>query len=199
MESLLLITFAEPSVAHQTMSELRRLHADGVVTIRTAAVVERQADGRFLVSGDTDNIGFTATASGGLIGALLGALAGPAGLLLGGAAGAVVGAVSDADEADTSDLLLTTVGSRVPPGTTAVIADADEPAPGVLDGVVSRLGGEVTRHSLPEVEAELWAVDDADRTAEQQAKRVIRERRKAKGQETIGNRVVDLKNKISGD
>lgn len=198
MESLLLVTFDEPTVAHQTLSELRRLDADSVLTVRTAAVLERQPDGRFGVSEDTDNIGFTATASGGLVGALLGALAGPTGLLLGGAVGAVVGAVSDADEAGASELLLTTVGSRVPPGATAVVADVDEPAPEVLDAVVTGLGGRVTRRSRLEVEAELEAADHAARAAAEEAKRVMRERRKARGEETLGDRVADVKDKITG-
>ncbi len=106
-------------------------------------------------------------------------MGGPAGLLLGGAAGAVVGAVSDADEADASELLLTTVGSRVAPGAPAVVADVNELAPELLDAVVSRLGGEVTRRSRGEVEAVLGAAEDAVRAAGEEAKRVMRERRKA--------------------
>lgn len=192
MESLLVITFDEPGVARQTIGELRRLHADGALTVRTAAVLERQADGRFLVSGDTDNIGFRSTVSGGLIGALLGALAGPVGLLLGGAAGAMVGAASDADEAGASEFLLTTVASRVPPGASAVVADAKETLPEVLDAVVSRLGGKVIRRSHLEVEAELAAAEHAVRAAEEEAKRVMRDRRKAQGEETMGDRVIDL-------
>jgi uncharacterized membrane protein len=198
MESLLLMTFDEPRVAQQTIGELRRLHDDGALTVRTAAVLERQPDGRFLVSGDTDNIGFTSTVSAGLMGALLGALAGPVGVLLGGAAGAMVGAVSDADEAEDSEFLLTTVASRVPPGATAVVADATETAPEVLDAVVNRLGGKVTRRAHLEVEAELAAAEHAVRAAEEEAKRVMRERRKAQGEETIGDRVIDLKDKITG-
>jgi hypothetical protein len=76
-----------------------------------------------------------------------------------------VGAVSDADEAEASELLLTTLGSRVPPGATAVVADANETAPAVLDAIVTRLGGKVTRRSHLEVEAELAAAGDGgDRT-----------------------------------
>jgi len=161
MESLLLVTFDEfdeQGGARHMMSELRRLHADSAVTVRTAAAVERLADGRFRVLEDADNIGFTATASGGLVGALLGALVGPAGLLLGGAAGALVGAASDADEAGDEALLLRVLASAVPPGATAVVADAGEAAPAVLDSVVSELGGRLTHRSHAEVEAELERV-----------------------------------------
>lgn len=198
METVVLVTFDEPSLAHQTMSELRQLDADGALVVRTAAVMERQADGRLRVSEGTDNIGLTATASGGLVGALLGALAGPAGLLLGGAAGAAVGAASDADEAGESELLLSMISRRVPAGAAAVVADADEPAPNVLGAVVSRLGGELTRRSRREVEAELEATEDALRAGEEEAKRVMRERRKARGEETLGDRMADIKDKITG-
>ncbi len=197
MENLMFATFAEPSAAHQAMSELRRLDADGTVAVRTAAVLERRGDGRLQVSEEAENVGFTATASGGLVGALLGALAGPLGLLLGGAAGIAVGAVSDADEADASELHLMAVGTQLPAGATAVVADVDEPAPETLDAVVTRLGGKVSRRTHREVEAELEAAEEVVRAAEAEAKRVLRERRKARGEETLGDRVADAKDKIT--
>ena len=68
MESILLLTFDEPTVARRAMSELRRLDSGGTVAVRTAVVLQRQADGRFRVVEEADNIGLTATASGGLFG-----------------------------------------------------------------------------------------------------------------------------------
>ena len=68
------------------MTDLRRLAEDGVVSIRAAAVVVREPDGRFWMPEGEKHSGVASTAAGGVIGALLGALTGPARTVLGGAA-----------------------------------------------------------------------------------------------------------------
>lgn len=198
VENIVLVTFGEPSQAYQAMSELRRLGDEGALDVRTAAIVERQADGQFRVPEGPENIGFVGTAAGGAIGALVGALAGPLGLLLGGATGAVVGAVADVDESDVSEVLLGTVTRAVPPGATALVADVDEPAPEVLDTVMAKAGGMVTRRSRFEVEAELQAAEEAARAGEREARRVLRERRKAEGRQGLGDKLSEVKDKVTG-
>ncbi len=84
------------------------------------------------------------------------------------------------------------------PRATAVVADVDEPRPEVLDAVVAGLGGHLTRRSRSEVEAELEAAEHAVRAAEEEAKRVMRERRKDRGEQTLGDRVADVKDKVVG-
>lgn len=198
MENVVLVTFEEPSKAYQGMSKLRRLDDEGAVTVRSAAIIARAADGSFGVREDTDNVDFTGTAVGGAVGALIGALAGPLGLLLGGMAGVAVGSVGDAEEADTADVLLSTVARRVPPRATALVTDVDEPAPELLDSVMLPLGGTPIRWSREEIEAELAAAADALRAAQDEAKRVMRERRKAEGGETLGDKLGGLKDKMTG-
>ncbi len=199
MENIVLVTFTEPSRAYQAMSELRRLSDEGALGVRTAAMVERQADGQFRVPEGSESIGLGGTAAGGAIGALVGALAGPLGLLLGGATGAIVGAVADVDEADASEILLGTVIHTVPPGATALVADVDEPAPEVLDAVMVRVGGTVTRWSRLGVEAELEAAEEAAQAAQREARRVLRERRKAEGRQGLGDKMSELKDKVTGN
>jgi uncharacterized membrane protein len=196
VENVVLVTFGEPSRAFQAMSELRRLGDEGALDVRTAAVVERQTDGQFRIPEGSENIGFVGTAAGGAIGALIGALAGPLGLLLGGATGAIVGVVADVDEADASEVLLGTVTRSVPPGAAAVVADVDEPAPEVLDAVMTKVGGTVTRRPKFEVEAELQAAEEAARAAEREARRVLRERRKAEGRQGLGDKLSEAKDKV---
>ncbi len=188
MDNVVLVTFDESSHAYQAMSELRRLSDEGAVSVTTAAIVERLADGDFRFPEDAENIGLTATAAGGVIGALIGALAGPLGLLLGGATGAIAGSVADVDEVERSEAMVGTLSQRVSPGTTALIADVDEPAPELLDAVMSNLGGRVARQPRLEVEAEL-----------ESAEREARERRKAEGTQSLGDRVGALKDKVTGE
>lgn len=169
VENIVLVWFGESSRAYQAMSELRRLGDEDALDVRTAAIVERQADVRFRV---------------------------PLGLLLGGATGAIVGVVADVDEADASEVLLGTVTRAVPPGATALVADVDEPAPEVLDAVMAKAGGTVTRRSRFEVEAELQVAEEAARAAEREAKRVLRERRKAEGRQGLGDKLSEAKDKV---
>lgn len=197
MENVILVTFEEPRAAYQAMSELRRLNDTGAVPVRSAAIVERRADGSFHVPEDADNVGFTGTAAGGAVGALIGALAGPLGLLLGGMAGVAVGSAVDVEQADTSDALVSTVASRVPPGATALVADVDEPAPEVLGSVMLSIGGTLIRWPREQVEEELAAGADAVEAAEKEARRVMRERRRAEGRETLGDKAAALKDRLT--
>ncbi len=196
MESVLLVTFEEPSRAYQAMSELDRLNGDHAVTIRSAAIVERDADGRFRVREEPEVEQYTATVSGGLIGGLLGILAGPAGLMFGGLAGLLVGSFADTEVAEDAELMLVAMSHRIVPGTTAVVADLDEPAPEAVDGVMGNIGGVVVRQSRRAVEAEIESAEEATRAAQQEAHRVMRERRKARGEETIKDKLADLKDKV---
>ncbi len=199
MENLVLVTFEEPGRAYQGISELRRLDGQRALTVRSAAVIERAPDGSFRVADDAETIGVTGTAVGGAVGALIGALAGPLGLLLGGMAGVAVGSLADAEEADTAEVLVSTVARRVAPGATALVVDVDEPAPELLDSVMRSLGGISVRWSRQQIEAELAVAAEALEAAQKEAKRVMRERRKAEGNETLGDKLSELKDKVSRD
>jgi uncharacterized membrane protein len=159
MENVLLVTFEEPDRASEAMRELGRLAGDGTTTVRSAAIVERPADGNFRVREEPEIEHYTGTVSGGLIGGLLGILAGPAGLLFGGLAGLLVGSVADTEVAEDAEHMLVAMSHRIVPGTTAVVADVDEPAPEVVDAVMGKLGGVITRRSRRAVEAEIESAE----------------------------------------
>jgi uncharacterized membrane protein len=180
MESVLLVTFEDPGRAYQAMSELGRLHGDHAVTIRSAAIVERDPEGRFRVREEPEIEQYTGTVSGGLIGGLLGILAGPAGLLFGGLAGLLVGSFADTEIAEDAELMLVAMSHRIVPGTTAVVADLDEPAPDAVDAVMDKIGGAVVRQSRRAVEAEIESAEEAARAAQREAQRVMRERHTAR-------------------
>ena len=110
---------------------------------------------------------------------LVGVLGGPVGVLLGWGAGALIGGAFDVDRAVTSDEALTVLGRAIPPESTAVIASVEEPAVEVIDGEMTKLGGEVTRRSVADVMGELEAVEAAADAAAREARRTVREQRKA--------------------
>ncbi len=167
MESVLLVTFEDPKGADQALTELGRLNDDHAVTIRSAAIVERDTEGRFRVREEPEIEQYTGTVSGGLIGGLLGVLAGPAGLLFGGLAGLLVGSFADTEVAEDAEQMLVAMSHRIEPGTTALVADIDETAPDVIDGAMDTLGGIVTRRARRAVEAELESAEKAARDASQ--------------------------------
>jgi len=196
MDEVLIVSFGDLAGARAAMSELRRLDREGKVKVQAAAAVVRERDGRFWIPEDEERIGFSGTATGGLVGGLLGTLIGPAGLLLFGATGALVGSLADAEEADVSEEVLASVIRQVPPATTAIVADIEEPAPQATDAAMVASGGTVARRPRAAIVAELEAAEAATREVRSEAERVRRERRKQAGEQTIGDRVQDLKEAV---
>jgi uncharacterized membrane protein len=194
-ENVVVVRFTEPSKAYQAMTVLKECDASGRIGLESAAVVERTSEGELHIAESTDSFGL-GTASGSLIGMLVGVLGGPLGLLLGWGAGAMMGAAFDVDRAETSDEALVVLGRAIPPESTAVIASVDEPAVEVIDGEMSKLGGEVTRRPIAEVMGELEVAEAAADAAAREARRAIREKRKAELSAGVDERVGKLKEKL---
>ena len=195
-ENVVVIGFTEPSKAYQALSVLKECDADGRIGLESAAVVERTATGELLTPESADNVGPVGTASGSLLGMLVGVLGGPVGVLLGWGTGALMGGAFDFDRAVTSDEALTVLGQAIPTGSTAVIASVEEPAVEVIDGEMEKLGGVVTRRPVGEVEAELEAAEDAADAAARAARRTVREQRKAELSADVHERVGKAKEKL---
>jgi len=195
-ENVVVVRFTEPSKAYQALSVLKDLDAGGRIGLDSAAVVERTAAGELRIAESADNVGLEGTASGSLIGMLVGVLGGPVGALLGWGAGAMMGGVLDIDRAETSDEALTVLGQAIPPGSTAVIADVQEQAVEVIDGEMAMLDGDVTRRPVGEVMIELEAAEEAAAAAAREARRTVREQRKAEVHAGIEERKGKLKEKL---
>jgi uncharacterized membrane protein len=195
-KNVVVVRFAEPSKAYQALSVLKESAAEGRIGLESAAIVERTKTGELRTPESADNAAFVGTASGSLIGMLVGVLGGPVGVLLGWGAGALMGGAFDLDRAVKSDEALTALGRAIPPESTAVIAEVDEPAVEVIDGEMAKLGGEVTRRPLADVVDELEAAEEAADAAAREARRTIREKRKAELSADLEARVGKLKEKL---
>ena len=112
---MVVVRFAEPSKAYQALSVLKECDADRPHRARVGGGRRAHADGRAAHSGSADNVGPVGTASGSLIGMLVGVLGGPVGVLLGWGAGALMGGAFDIDRAVTSDEALDVLGRAIPP------------------------------------------------------------------------------------
>ena len=169
------------------------------------AVVQRAEDGTLRVKeGDADDFpvgtwagGVIGGTTGGIVGLTLGALGGPLGLLLGGTGGALLGSLIDLDDADRAESVLATMARAIEPGKTALIAHVTEPAVEVVDTEMERLGGEIVRRPVYEVEAEIAAAEDAARVADEEARRKLREEKSAEQKEKVQHKIDELKAKMN--
>jgi uncharacterized membrane protein len=193
MENVVVVGFAEPSKAYQALSVLKQCDAEGRISLRSAAVVERTANGELRTHEGADNVGLVGTASGSLIGMLIGVLGGPVGVLVGWGAGALMGGVFDIARVGTSDDALSALGRAIPPESTAVIAGVEEPAVEVIDGEMAKLGGEVTRRPLDDVMSELEAAEMAAEAAALEAHKTLHAQRKIEVKAGFDERVGKLK------
>jgi uncharacterized membrane protein len=196
VDNVVVIGFTESSKAYQALSVLKECAAEGRIGLDSAATVERTAEGTLRVTESTDNVGLVGSASGSLIGMLVGVIGGPVGVLLGWGTGLLVGGTFDIERADKSDEALRALGEAVPPGSTAVIANVSEPAVEVIDGEMTKLGGDVTRRPVADVMDQLEAAEDARRAAANEARRAMHEKRKAEMSASFDERVGKLKEKL---
>jgi len=168
-DNVLVVTFGDDperdTNAYQALTELRQLDSQGQIRIAGAAVVARDTGGRVDVKSEVGNDSYVGSASGGIIGLLVGIIGGPIGMLLGGTYGALVGSLFDIDDIATTDSVLGEISSQVRPTRTAVLAHVSEQSPEVIDAAMARLGGEVMRRPVFEVEQEIAATQEAERKA----------------------------------
>lgn len=190
------VTFDEQSKAYQALSTLKRIDGEGRVTVKSAAVVERDPSGRLQIPEDADNAGGESFAEGSLIGMLVGVVGGPIGMLLGLGTGGLIGGADDLDRADTQDQVLAEFGRQVPPGKNALLAEVDEVAEEVIDGEMKALGGVVLRRSAADVLAEMEAAQQAADAAEKENRRIAREKKKNEMREKYEERKAHLREKL---
>ena len=195
-ENVVVVRFTEPDKAKEALTVLKQCDKEGRISLESAAVVERTSKGDLRMLDEWENVGPVGIAGGSLLGMLIGVLGGPVGILLGWGAGAVVGGSFDIDRATESDEALTVLARAIPPGSAGVVASIEEPAVEVVDAEMGMLGGEVTRRSVVDVVAELGAAHEAAAVAAREARRTVREQRKADMHADLTDNVVKLKEKL---
>jgi uncharacterized membrane protein len=198
-DNVLVITFGEEPEndknAYEALTDLKQLDSQGQIKIAGGAVVTRDLDGRVDVKSEVGNDPYTGTAAGGVIGLLLGIIGGPLGVLLGGATGVMVGSLFDLDDVETTESVLGDISKEVHPTRTAVLAQVTEQSPEVIDTAMARLGGDVMRRSVVDVEQEIAAAQEAQRKAKREARKELQTARLEKHKEDAHAKVEELKSK----
>jgi uncharacterized membrane protein len=198
--NVLVVTFGEDPEndqnAYQALTDLKQLDSQGQIKIEGAAVVARDLDGRVEVKSETGNEPYAGMAGGGMIGLLVGIIGGPLGVLVGGATGVLVGSLFDIDEAETTESVLGEISKQIQPTRTAVLAQVTEQSPEVIDAAMARLGGDVMRRPVGEVEEEIAAAQEAQRKAKREARKELQQARREKRKEDAHAKVEELKSKL---
>ena len=199
-DNVLVVSFGDDpehdANAYQALTDLEQLDAQGQIKIAGAAVITRDRDGRVDVKSQVGNDAYVGAASGGIIGLLLGIIGGPLGVLFGGTYGALVGSLFDIDDVATTESVLAEISKQAQPSRTAVLAQVTEQSPEVIDTAMARLDGEVMRRPTFEVEQEIAAAQDAQRTAEREARSELRKARLEKTKEDAHAKVEELKARL---
>lgn len=182
--------------AYQALTDLKQLDSQHQIKMAGGAVVTRDLDGNVDVKSDVGDDDYAGTATGGMIGLLVGIIGGPLGALLGGATGLMVGSLLDLDDHATTESVLSDISKHVQPTRTAVLAQVAEQSPEVIDTAMTRLGGEVMRRSVTDVEQEIAAAHEAQRKATREALKDLRRAHLQQHEDEARAKVEELKSKL---
>jgi uncharacterized membrane protein len=183
--------------AYAALTKLKELDSQGQIDVLEAVVVQRAAEGALTVKDRVGSAELVGTAGGGLTGLLVGILGGPVGMLIGGSTGLLVGSLFDLDEVEQVETALGRISESVEPERTALLAVVTEPSPEVVDAAMAALGGTVLRRSVYEVEAEVAAIEKAERKAAREAQLELMRSRRDHDRDAAHAKVEALKAKVA--
>ena len=165
MSKFIVVVFPNERDAYEGTRALRKLHAEGSLTLYSAATVAKETDGRISIkqAADEGPLGFGV---GALVGAMVGLLGGPVGAAAGMGAGGLIGGIADVANAGVQVDFLKAVSDKLIPGKTAVIAEVDEDWVTPLDTRMEAINGEIMREWRSDFEDEQIARAIKDRQAE---------------------------------
>ena len=194
--SVIAVSFEDDREAYHALSLLKQLDSQERVGVQEAAVVTRGEDGKLVQKDGTESEYLPGTATGGLMGLVLGVIGGPFGVLIGGATGLMVGSLFDLADYDESDSALGAISSSVQAGHTALLAVLVEGSPEVVDAAMSEVAGTVLRRPVADVEAEIAAAEEAQRKAKREARKELLRTRHEHDTATINAKIEELKTKV---
>jgi uncharacterized membrane protein len=144
---LFIAVFDNESQAGTALKDFRSMHREGSIDLVDAVAVVRKADGKVTFEETADPSGKTWAKRGAIAGGVVGLIFPPsilAGLVVGGAGGGIWGKIRDKGFKDED---LKTIGDSLEPGTSAVIAIAEDR---VVQRLEEGLAGyeKIARHAL---------------------------------------------------
>lgn len=150
MNKMLVSIFDNETAAEAGLQALRKLHADGDITLYAAGVIAKDDKGAVSVK-KSMNEGATGTGAGLAVGSLIGLLGGPIGVAVGAVTGAVAGAVRDFWVAGVDLDFIEETEKSLRPGKVALVAEVEEEWVNPVDAAIEAAGGRVFRRTRTEV------------------------------------------------
>ena len=144
MSKFIVSVFDNETAAYEGSRAMLDLHAEGNIVLFAGAVISKDSKGTVQIEDAADE-GPIGTATGMLVGSLIGAFAGPAGMAIGAAAGGTGGWFADMYNVGVDGQFLQDVGDLMQPGKSAVVAEIAEGWTTPLDTRIEELGGTVFR------------------------------------------------------
>jgi uncharacterized membrane protein len=196
MDSVIAVTFGDDSKAYEGLTNLKELDTQRQIELSEATVVVRREDGQLDTKDVVGDESLSGTASGGIVGLIVGILGGPLGVLVGGATGVLIGSLFDIYDEEETESVLSELGRSVRVGHTTLLAQVEELSPEVIDTAMGELGGTILRRSTYDVKAEIAAAEDAQRAAKRAARKELLEQRRTQLKDKIQAKVEELKAKL---
>lgn len=185
-QNVVVLSFTDESHAFQALSQLKAAAAGAQLKLHNAVVVQRDAQGVLSIKEQASDGAVQSVAlNGTLIGALVGMLAGPLGILLGGVYGAIFGECVALDRAQDRSSVIDQIGTVIPAGATAMVAQIDESSTTAVDGIAKQLDGTLLRRPLVVVQSEVQAMNEAHEVAAQAAVVALRKKRHEKWESKV--------------
>jgi uncharacterized membrane protein len=194
--NVIAVAFDADVNAYAALTTMKELDSQDQIEVHEAVVAQRATDGTLTVKDRAGSPELLGTAGGGLTGLLVGILGGPVGVLIGGSTGLLVGSLFDLDEAEQVETSLGQLSKSVEPERTALLAVVTEPSAEIVDAAMAALGGTVLRRSVDEVEAEVAAIEDAERKAALEAERELVRARRDRDRDAAHAKVEAIKAKL---
>ncbi|MDP9345197.1 MAG: hypothetical protein M3P44_05680, partial [Actinomycetota bacterium] len=101
--NVIAVSFDPDNNTYAALTTLKELDEQGRLGVEAATVVVRDANGQIVVKDRAGSFEYAGTASGGMLGLLLGIIGGPLGVLIGGTYGLMVGSLFDLDEVERTE------------------------------------------------------------------------------------------------
>lgn len=165
MSKFIVTVFDDEKSAYAGTNALRDLELEGNTAVYAAAVISKDVDGNVGIEDAADE-GPIGTATGMLMGSLIGAFGGPTALAVGAASGSLAGWFVDLYNVGVDGEFLNDVAGVLSPGKYAVVAEVAEGWTAPLDTKMEALGGTVFRR---------WRIDVEDAQIERDIEATNRE------------------------
>lgn len=150
MNKMLIAIFDNETAADAGMHALRKLHAEGDITLYATGVIVKDASGKFSVR-ESAGQGPVGTGVGLAVGSLIGLLGGPVGVVVGAATGTMLGAVRDFWMAGVGLDFVEEATNYLKPGKVALVAEIEEEWVIPVDSALESTGGQVFRRNRSDV------------------------------------------------